>query len=686
MSTRPVIFISAVSKELHTARDLIAKTLLALGYEPKWQDIAATETGDLRAVLRKWIDDSDAVLQLIGHCYGFAPTSPDPQFGPCSYTQYEALYARQQHKPVYYIFTDDTHPTDGCACGKEPQPLHALQQTYRQTVKSYGALYHTTSSLTQTELLVRRMEDKLGQLRVEDEAREVLLHQKADKLLDDQKQTSDAFTHLRKRGNQYAALVLILLTMLVGGGFLLMRGQHKAEKKLDQQTLALADLRQMLETSIKGGSESKLSSDYDATLRFIAKKRGIGPDAFRAFLDQNATLALGDAAVSLKDKVHALQEAGQFVQSRDFALKQVRRLEQERQKSKKEEVELWTEVARIELALGQYDNGLEYASNAVHLADRETNFPAWSAARYQQGRALRYLRKDKEAQALYEELIPLQKAADNPDHLAVLQSRRILVFAIFGQGNYPLAEQMGRDLVADCQHELGAVHFETLASRNNLATVLQVQGKLAEAEQEQRDILQLLEHTLGAENPATLTSRMNLANSLQLEGKNAEAEQEHRAILKIQERVLGAEHPDTLLGRMNLANALQIQSKNAEAEQEHRSVLKIRQNVLPRDHPDILMSVNNLAIALQAQGKNSEAEQEFRTVLKTREHILSEEHPDVAQSCYNLARCLEDQHKLPEALEFMQRTVQLRTKSLGPDHPNTKLARADCERIEAALK
>ena len=51
---RPVIFISAVSRELRTARDLVAKTLISLGYEPKWHDIAPAETGDLRAILRKW--------------------------------------------------------------------------------------------------------------------------------------------------------------------------------------------------------------------------------------------------------------------------------------------------------------------------------------------------------------------------------------------------------------------------------------------------------------------------------------------------------------------------------------------------------------------------------------------------------------------------------------------------------
>lgn len=70
LSSRPVIFICAVSKELHSARDLVAKTLISLGYDPRWQDIAPTDTGDLLAVLRKWVDGSQAVIQIVGHRYG----------------------------------------------------------------------------------------------------------------------------------------------------------------------------------------------------------------------------------------------------------------------------------------------------------------------------------------------------------------------------------------------------------------------------------------------------------------------------------------------------------------------------------------------------------------------------------------------------------------------------------------
>ena len=57
MTPRPIIFVSAVSRELKTARQLVANTLQFLGYEPVWQDIFGTEQGDLRAMLREKIDD-----------------------------------------------------------------------------------------------------------------------------------------------------------------------------------------------------------------------------------------------------------------------------------------------------------------------------------------------------------------------------------------------------------------------------------------------------------------------------------------------------------------------------------------------------------------------------------------------------------------------------------------------------
>ena len=66
MSPRPTIYISAVSKELRRARQLVANTLTSLGYEPVRQDISGTETSDLREMLRQQIDQCKGVVQLVG--------------------------------------------------------------------------------------------------------------------------------------------------------------------------------------------------------------------------------------------------------------------------------------------------------------------------------------------------------------------------------------------------------------------------------------------------------------------------------------------------------------------------------------------------------------------------------------------------------------------------------------------
>ena len=85
VSPRPTVFISAVSRELGSARQLVANTLSFLGYEPVWQDIFGTESGDLRGILRQQIDRCKGVVQLIGQCHGAEPPTADEQFGRVSF-------------------------------------------------------------------------------------------------------------------------------------------------------------------------------------------------------------------------------------------------------------------------------------------------------------------------------------------------------------------------------------------------------------------------------------------------------------------------------------------------------------------------------------------------------------------------------------------------------------------------
>jgi hypothetical protein len=163
MSPRPTIFISAVSKELRSARQLVSNTLTFLGYEPIWQDIFGTETGDLRQMLRDKIDQSKGVVQLVGQCYGAEPTSPDPDFGRVSYTQYEALYARKKGIKVWYLFMDEDFPIDPHE--PEPEEVRQLQAAYRGVLKADSHLFHPLKTREALEAGVLKLRDDLTQLR-----------------------------------------------------------------------------------------------------------------------------------------------------------------------------------------------------------------------------------------------------------------------------------------------------------------------------------------------------------------------------------------------------------------------------------------------------------------------------------------------------------------------------------------
>src|SRR5882762_5205776 len=198
MSTRPLVFISAVSKELGSARQLVANTLIFLGYEPTWQDIFGTESGDLRAILRERIDDSQGLVQIVGSCYGAEPPTADEEFGRVSYTQYEALYARQRGKKVWYLFIDETFPRD--ACEGEPEELRALQTAYRRKLQSDAHLFHPLTTPEGLEASVLKLRGDL--------------------------------VRLRRGVKQWAAGVAILLVISVGLGLFLLYSQRETTKRV----------------------------------------------------------------------------------------------------------------------------------------------------------------------------------------------------------------------------------------------------------------------------------------------------------------------------------------------------------------------------------------------------------------------------------------------------------------------
>jgi tetratricopeptide (TPR) repeat protein len=225
MTPRPAVFISSTS-DLRSARDLVARVLLSMGYDPVYQDIAPTDGGELLGVLRDRMAPCRLMIQLVGHRYGAEPPPEHrpPELGRVSYTQYEALHFERLGRKVIYHFLDATFPTDGVA--PEPQDLAALQSAYRRRIEKTNRLHQANIVTAQDlELSIRKVKDELAVLR---------------------RQSDRRYRRLLLVAGGALAGIAMVAAGLVGGFRLLSTGQSDQSAKLDRQTAQADDQARQL--------------------------------------------------------------------------------------------------------------------------------------------------------------------------------------------------------------------------------------------------------------------------------------------------------------------------------------------------------------------------------------------------------------------------------------------------------
>lgn len=650
----PVIFISAVSRELQSTRFIVANTLTALGYKPTWQDIPPAETGDVKTILRNGVDQSHAILQIVGRSYGFAPTEPDEEFGAVSYTQYEALYAHSKKKPVWYIILDESHPTD-CE-NDEPEELQKLQSDYRTQIQAHRDICHFSDSPRSTESIVRKL-------------------------------CEDISKHRRRRSRQRALVIILVLLTIAGIVWSAQRpgktaeslspatapalelaatGRPEAEAFLDEPAPEQPAEEVAIIPSPLSDMEKILFGLADAENRssLPGEKLTMGELRTRAYtlLETEFGLAAGTLAASLPAfalEVYEKPDTDLIMKaSAAYALNQFEEAEK--------------------LFLGEESKD----GAAMKNSGKEAN-----ELRTKRIQALEGAAQFATAQIQYARAVELYRAAAaltsvDRDPLEWARIQHMLAYALTYNGQYSDVADTLSKVIPVYEKHLGAEHTATLSSSNNLANALNSLGKHAEAEEQHRAVLAIRERVLGLDHPDTLISRNNLAAAQNYQGKHSEAEEQQRAVLEVRGRTLGAEHPDTLFSRNILAKTLSDQGKHAEAEEQHRAVLAARERILGAEHPDTLSSRNDLAKSLRSLQKFAEAEEQYRTVLAIRERALGTEHHDVYLSCHSLALSLVSQGKKEEALVFAQRGLDGFTKSLGADNPYSKAAAKLVELLE----
>jgi tetratricopeptide (TPR) repeat protein len=575
MAMEPVIFISAVSKELRSARQLVANTLKLLGYEQDWQDIFGMEQGDLRGMLRRRIDASAGVVQLIGQCYGAEPPTPDEQFGRVSYTQYEALYAKQRGKKVWYLILDANFSGDPCEA--EPEELRALQAAYREKIRAGGQLYKSLSSADALEAQVLKLRNQLRELR---------------------------------RWSKLIATGVVALLVVIAGLVIWQiesgrvsdaarqRSDAENKQKLDKLTQQMALLTQVVNAQTKQRDAGQKGEQIEErAYADVAKANGKSVEAVKETVKNASEQVKNSPDATTYDRAVAAYLTKDYAEAERLGLQAAKdaqdadppRLDQA---VRALELSGWSAQNQIHFAVAR-----DHFRAAAELTDRNRDPSEWAQVQHELASALDFNGEYAESERILREVIDLYTKLHSPED------------------------------------EL------TVGARFTLAAVLDHTGtidKCKEAAEEERALIEIDERRFGQDNPDSLTLHNNRGLALYCAGDFAEAEKEERYAYTNERRVLGPQKEVTLFSLNNLAMALDAQGKYPEAEKDFRLALTLKEQCpeLGRDsqeraeNPYTLFTVYYLAICLQHQGKLDEAKQFAERTATVAEKKLGPNHPD----------------------------------------------------------
>jgi hypothetical protein len=97
------VFVSSTYNDLREERQAAVEAILTAGHIPAGMELFTAGDQSQMDVIRRWIDESDVFLLILGGRYG----SLEPTTGK-SYTQLEYEYATERGKPLFAVVLDDT--------------------------------------------------------------------------------------------------------------------------------------------------------------------------------------------------------------------------------------------------------------------------------------------------------------------------------------------------------------------------------------------------------------------------------------------------------------------------------------------------------------------------------------------------------------------------------------------------
>jgi tetratricopeptide (TPR) repeat protein len=696
--SRPAIFISAVSKELKSARQLVANTLQFLGYEAVWQDIFGSEQGDLREVLKRKIDETTGLIQIVGKCYGAEPPNLD-EASRKSYTQFEAVYAREKGKKVWYLFLEDTFACD--ACEPEGEEMARLQSNYRQSIQGDRDLYYTLASKDALEASVLKLRNDLAKLR--SSARRLMVG------------------------------VLAALLVIAGMSAWMIQAQRQARHDMQVMKEEMESLARGVqsyrktENEIREREPSQSSNEIEArTYSELAAKLHVDEKTLREKLPEFAKKLQRSPDASRIDRANAAYVA------KDYAGAETEALQIANQALQTQPTDTTLAIDALQLAgwcaerQTEYSVALRRFREAEKLTDRDRAPLVWAGVQFSIAWILYNQGQYREVEGILTEVLKSQETFLGPKHRDTLTTRHSRAQALWSlgritearqelesvvrqrretlgandpdtfssenavavltdaEGNFKDAEKQHRHIIDREERALGPTHIETIKSRLNLALTIFHQGRLTDAESELQTLLLVEDRVLGPDHPFTLITRSNLGTVFHAQQKFANAEKEFCEVLSIQERVFGVEHPATLGTRSKLASVAGHQGDYQKAFGELGRIRAIQEQKLGSEHPDTLMTRETIAVMLFSKGDYVQAERDYREIISVKARVFGNEHPTTLKSIMGLANSLLQQGRNSDAESEFRGLAEMQRRILGPLHPDTIQAESRLAELRSA--
>ncbi len=125
------VFVSSTYEDLIEERQAAVEAILNAGHIPAGMELFAAGDESQMAVIRRWIDESDVFLLILGGRYG----SREPESGK-SYTHLEYEYALEQSKPLFAVVT-----TEGCLEAKVKRSgSSVIERNYQAELREFRSL------------------------------------------------------------------------------------------------------------------------------------------------------------------------------------------------------------------------------------------------------------------------------------------------------------------------------------------------------------------------------------------------------------------------------------------------------------------------------------------------------------------------------------------------------------------